>query len=497
MVHFKKTLLLIVLISFVLRLYKIHTPLADWHSFRQADTASVTREYVKHGIDLLRPRYHDISNIQSGINTGGQDNVEGWRMVEFPLVNAIIASVLILFPSFDLVIVSRLFSILASLGTLIAIAYIGKELYDKNVGLVAGAIFGILPFSVFYSRSILPEPFLLCAISTSLLFFLYYQQNHRKNLVSLFVSMGLFAIALLLKPMAIFFIPAFLGITLWKRKLHGLFDLRLIIVSVLSILPLLWWREWIKQYPTGIPWSDWLYNLDGIRLRPAWWRWLFWERLTKLWLGFGGTVFFGVSILSVMYGLKSGIKDFLFSRHIVLTLWGIGMFIYMIIFATGNVRHDYYQIMLLPFVCLVVGRGIVLLLQQQSKIQNSKFKSLGNLYLAALALLIFVSLYFSWQYVKGYYSINHWEIIEAGKRADSLLPAEAKVIAPYNGDTAFLFQTNRTGWPIGFDIDTKINNGAQYYVSVNYDDEARRLETIYETVEKTDNYIILNLTKKL
>jgi hypothetical protein len=42
--------------------------------------------------------------------------------------------------------------------------------------------------------------------------------------------------------------------------------------------------------------------------------------------------------------------------------------------------------------------------------------------------------------------------------------ADAKVIAPYMGDTAFLFQTNRTGWPIGFEIDKKIAEGAQYYV---------------------------------
>src|SRR5689334_19814520 len=74
---------IILIIATVMRLYRITNPLADWHSFRQADTASVTREYVKHGIDLLHPTYHDLSNIQSG-----KDNPKGYRMVEFPLVNA-------------------------------------------------------------------------------------------------------------------------------------------------------------------------------------------------------------------------------------------------------------------------------------------------------------------------------------------------------------------------------------------------------------------------
>ncbi len=47
----------ILIVGLVVRLYRINEPLADWHSWRQADTAAVTREYVKNGIDLLRPRY--------------------------------------------------------------------------------------------------------------------------------------------------------------------------------------------------------------------------------------------------------------------------------------------------------------------------------------------------------------------------------------------------------------------------------------------------------
>ena len=41
-------ILLILVLAFVVRLHKINNPLADWHSFRQADTSSVTRNYVKN-----------------------------------------------------------------------------------------------------------------------------------------------------------------------------------------------------------------------------------------------------------------------------------------------------------------------------------------------------------------------------------------------------------------------------------------------------------------
>jgi hypothetical protein len=67
------------------------------------------------------------------------------------------------------------------------------------------------------------------------------------------------------------------------------------------------------------------------------------------------------------------------------------------------------------------------------------------------------------------------------------------VIAPYQADTAFLFQTRRSGWPIGFEIEDKIKKGANYYVTVNHDQEAIELEEKYQTVVKNQDFLILNL----
>ena len=52
---------IILLFGLAVRLYKINNPVADWHSWRQADTASVSRNFVKSGINLLYPTYDDIS----------------------------------------------------------------------------------------------------------------------------------------------------------------------------------------------------------------------------------------------------------------------------------------------------------------------------------------------------------------------------------------------------------------------------------------------------
>src|SRR5947207_1424896 len=77
-------ILVILLLAFGVRLYKIQNPLDDWHAWRQSDTATVSQIYVDHGIDLLNPRYYDVSPTQPGVY-----NPEGLRFVEFPIFNLI------------------------------------------------------------------------------------------------------------------------------------------------------------------------------------------------------------------------------------------------------------------------------------------------------------------------------------------------------------------------------------------------------------------------
>jgi hypothetical protein len=69
-------LILLTVIAIAVRLYKIDSPIADWHSFRQVDTAAVAKLFQKNGIDLLHPKYFDLSNIQSG-----KENKEGFSIL--------------------------------------------------------------------------------------------------------------------------------------------------------------------------------------------------------------------------------------------------------------------------------------------------------------------------------------------------------------------------------------------------------------------------------
>lgn len=467
----KLLLSFIIVLAFVLRLYKIDSPVGDWHSWRQADTSAVTRNFGKFGLDLLHPRFDDLSNIPSG-----KDNLMGYRFVEFPIYNAIsylIFQVTLHIP-LSLEVTERLVSIVASLCSIYFVFAIVRRYGDERTGLYAAVLMAALPYNIYYSRVILPEPMLVAASLGSMYFFIEWVEQKQRGWLLLSAVLG--AVALTIKPVAVFFFvplmfPLLRGGLSGKKILGGIF------FGVVTVIPFVLWRRWMMQFPEGIPVWNWLFNSDGIRFKGAFFQWIFAERLAKLILGYWGVLFFSLGILK-----KSKGTDWFFH------LWGLSMLLYVSILATGNVKHDYYQIITIPIIAIYVAFGI-------KYIQEQAGKSMGRM--ASWLLLFCVSfgmLAFSWYTIRTYYWINNGRMVEAGKAADVLLPSDAKVIAPYGGDTAYLYQINRQGWPIGFEIDDKIKKGATYYISIDpKDPEPMMLMEKYGYVLKTDQYAIIKL----
>ncbi|MFC1646856.1 glycosyltransferase family 39 protein [Patescibacteria group bacterium] len=470
---YKFLILFIFIIGFVFRLYKINNPIADWHSFRQVDTASVARNFIKNGIDPLRPRYDDLSNIQSGL-----DNPQGWRMVEFPFYQIVSAAVSMVLPKIPIEISLRLVAIFASMGTCLILIQLAARNINKLTGILAGFVYAVLPYGVFYGRAILPDGIMVFLSMTSLLYldnFFRYKKGYH-----IWISMLFASLSVLVKPVAFFLLLPSIYIYISNLSKKKAIWLKAIIYYAFIGFVLWWWRVWITQFPEGIPSYNWLFNEGGIRFKGAWFYWLFAERVGKLILGYWGLIPFG---LGMMFVEK---KESWFFRFM-----GLGVILYFVIVARGNVQHDYYQILAIPFISLYTAKGLVFILKKSN---GYKFNS----YLVGTVSILFM-LAFSWYTIRSFYWINRPDIIQAGEKADQLLPKDAKVIAPYNGDTTFLYQTNRQGWPLGFDIENKIDMGASYYVTVSPTDddfETRRLSQEYTVIVRNDKYAIIDLTKK-
>lgn len=468
----------------MLRLYKINNPVADWHSWRQADTAAVTRNFVNEGIDLLHPKFDDLSSVASG-----RPNPKGHRFVEFPIYNAISAFwVKILSVIFTVEICSRLVSIFCSLASCIFLSLIVKKYLGERTSLAAALFFVILPYNVYYSRVILPEPMMvMCSLGMIYFFDKWIEEKSKVGSPKSKVFFGLAilsaSVGLLLKPIVAFLFLPLAYLSFRKFGLGVLKKKELYLFVFFAFFPFLLWRWWVSRFPEGIPGYLWLLNQDKIRFKGAFFYWLFAKRIGELILGFWGLILFGLGLI-----LKQNKKEGWFFY-----LWFLAILVYFSVFATGNVRHDYYQIISVPIICVFLAKGFIFLLFSPKRLFNSVFCVLFSVFCFLFMLA------FSWYQVRTYYWINRPEIVRAGKAVDALVPKEAKVIAPYNGDTAFLYQTKRKGWPV---VEAPLEEmqkwGAEYLVSVEKKDKGiLDLKEKYAVLKETPDFIIFDLTKPL
>lgn len=461
----KILLIFIIILGFLVRLYKIDSPIADWHSWRQADTAAVSRNFIREGFNIFYPKGDDMT----GIAENPIPNLGHYRFVEFPIYNMAVYPIYLIFGVADKY--SRLVSVFFSLGSIFLLYLITKKYLDTKTALLGAFIFATLPFSVFYSRTTLPEPtFIFFALGMIYFVDSFIWEKKFFHLAFIFT-----AVAFLIKPWAIFFaIPLIYSLL----KKDGKIRKNYILFFSFALIPFILWRLWILQHPEGIPASNWLLDGDHLRYRPAFWWWIISERIGREILGVTGAFLF---FLGLIFRPKDG--------NWFLHIWALSMFAYFIIFATGNVRHDYYQVIFTPIASIFLARGFIELTGRSGDF----IARVWRLPLACAFLLL--TFYFTWTQVKELYKVNNPPIIEAGQYADKILPKDAVVVAPYNGDTAFLYQINRSGWPITvFSIPEMVANyGATHYVSVNKDDQTNWVLRHFKILEDNPKFVIADL----
>lgn len=465
----------ILVFGFIVRLYKFDAPIADWHSWRQADTSAVSRNFVSGGFDLLHPRFDDLSNVPSGI----YENPQGYRFVEFPIYNVLQAATYKFIGFLTIEEWGRMVTIFSSLLSSVFLYLIVKKRFGTLSAFFAFVFFLFLPFNIYYSRTILPDPSMITVSLASIYFFDKWLEKKKSILnFSFLASLILTTTALLISPYALFFTLPMIYLVFEKYGIGFLKKWELWLFFALSIVPLALWRIWMLQYPAGIPQSSWLFNGNGIRFKPAFFYWIFGERLGKLILGY-----FGLPIL--IFGILSKYKkDLLFAFSFLLS-----SLIYLIVIATGNVQHDYYQILIIPSIAIFLGIGSAYLLNSSD---TSKFLR----YLTFIVCFI-LALFLSTYYIRDYYNINNPSIIVAGEAVDRLTPKNAKIIALYEGDTTFLYQTKRKGWTsFEKDLPTMIKMGADYLVMVNPTPADLEFSKTYRMVAKANEYVIFNLKQK-
>lgn len=460
----------------IFRLYKIDTPLIEYHSWRQADTAAVARNFSRYGFDLLKPRYDDLSSSQSGIK-----NPFGFRMVEFPLYNAWIGASHLAIPQLSIVTWGRLISLFCACILLYCTYYIAVESGGEIAGFIAGIVFATFPFFVFFTRVILPE---VPAITAALLA-VYIANRKNATHFSMYSSVVLFSIAMLIKPTAIFYGVAWAyGFikTLQQHKLSKKL-LRIFLMAVVACTPLILWRIYILNYPEGIPSSEWLIGyvnvesgLKPIFMRPAFFRWILYERVTLLIMGTFGLPF-------LIAGLFKRTKTFLPLSLLVSTALYVGTF------QGGNVQHEYYQILALPTIALYAGLGASYL---YGKMHHNTSKSL---LLVGCFLLLALGWTYSWEKVHHYYySLS--DIPKFAKAVENFVKPDDLIVTDTAGDTTVLYALDRKGSPTIYGGAQQMKDDGYGYVFTYSHETARNLQREIPTstiLINDDRFVLLKL----
>lgn len=188
------------------------------------------------------------------------------------------------------------------------------------------------------------------------------------------------------------------------------------------------------QFPVGIPASEWLITsvntFEGMKViffRPAFFRWVFFERITQQILG-GFLVFF--LILGLVKKQKS----------LLLPIIGLSALIYLLVFQGGNVQHEYYQFIILPALAIFIGSGIGFLFKNGAIFPYRLFNFIIT------GLLIFASIAFSFYQVRGNYHLNE-HVLTTAKIIKTITPTDALIVTDKVGDTTLLYLSDRKGFP--------------------------------------------------
>ncbi len=460
----------ILLLGFVLRLYNFNTPLADYHSWRQVDTAAVARNFVNEEFNMLMPRYDDLTSIQSG-----KDNPTGLRFVEFPIYNAMMAGMYSIAPIFPIEVWGRIISAVMSLVVIGSLYYLSLKESSRYTAIGTALVYAIFPYFVFFSRTVLPENTALGFTFLSI-FFLYISNRKEidfKSVLFFALSIVFFAMAVLVKPTVIFYGLALAFIFLRKYGL-GIFKAAPVyIYFALALAPLVAWRLYIQQYPEGIPSSAWLFTevqtFEGIRnifFKPAFFRWIFFERINNQILG-GYMTFF------LVLGAIAKPKAWL------LPVIGVSALLYVFTFQGGNVQHEYYQIILFPALALFIGLGFHYIHKSHKTLLHPAFISVTLIAITAL------SWFFSYYKVRDFYGYPN-DLVQIARIVKTITRPNDLIITDRYGDTTLLYLMERKGSPaLHKPIADLRNEGYRYLVvtvpeTITKMKEEEQLSTVFE-----------------
>ena len=424
----------VLLIGLFLRLININAPVLGVHSWRQADTASIARNFLFNNLNFWQPQ----------VNWSG--STDGFVECEFPLYQYLVAHLYKLFGFNE--IFARGLSVLFGCLSILFLFRLIKRVFNVQVAWWGSLFYSILPACVFYSRTIQPESLMMFLGTLSLeRWIAFIDDNNKKNL---FLSWLAFTIAVLIKVLPLFWIGIPILITGFQKSL--IIKYRLYLFPIITILICSLWYSYSYKIgqSTGLSFGLWGSDTD----RYSW-----------------STLFELRYYIDLIFRIL--VRNFLLLAFplIILSIQSLGInniFVIGIfsVFLTGLISpisfgiHEYYQLPIMIFSCPLMGLGFVKL---KTNIIRNKF--FIKLFMSLLCVASLIMLKFDYWDLENPNNQPVWHTANLVKNNTN---SSDLIISVTGGDPTLLYLSNRKGWLISpKDINDKVisdwkNKGAKY-----------------------------------
>ncbi|MDD2234022.1 MAG: glycosyltransferase family 39 protein [Desulfitobacteriaceae bacterium] len=324
----------IIILALLLRLKGITNPLLDDQAWRQADTASIALHMSGKLADFPEVFFPHLS-----YDAAVPQKVE----LEFPFLPYLLACTWSLLGWSD--VWGRLWSVLFSILTVWGIYNFAGRIFSERVGLLASAIYAVMPLSVYYGRVIMPEPVAQCFSIWAL--DLIWSRRNTPGLSKLLGAGLLLAAAILAKLPQLMLLPVALFLGFWPFRRSELLTIMIYLLFTL-FLPVVYYI-WVHfgsenslQFVSGI------FSGQIVGTGAA-----YWEELGNN-LNAGGMAF-PIIVLALAGGLRLVFSPSLARTGLV--VWLLVCLLYVGI-VCSRISLDYYLVPVVPLTAILCALAL-------------------------------------------------------------------------------------------------------------------------------------------
>lgn len=421
-------LLIILVIAFSIRLYGITSPLVDFSSWRQVDTASIARNFAEHELNILHPQ---LEYDGPGPN---------YSQLEFQITTFVVAILFKLGGTSD--VLARIVPVFFFTGAVLFLYLLVKRYTDRLTANLAALIFAILPMGVFYGRTVQPEAAMLFFGIASLYYFSVWCEKQDGRSFALAVIAGTLSVLAKL-PNIFLFIPV-LAIA-WDRFGRRTMRNWWIIVYYAIILAIttvfFMYSSWLVSHygshydyhnyarPTVIT-GKFVSNVAAKHVIPQMLSAVVSPEGTGYFSKFLPAALTPIGLVLLIIGLVPFRVGFKEHRLKPFYAWAGAILLYGITIA-AVIRLDYYLVPLLPIAAFFIARTLAFL---------TKYKATW----AAVVVLIGILGYQSYLAVSPLYKQDMAYYTYGTELKGVMRPNEPIILGSYN--PAILYYSGHRGW---------------------------------------------------